>query len=142
MELPITTRVNGSWTVVQVGGEVDLSSAPQLEECLQTLIARDGQPRLIVDFRPTTFMDCTGLSVLVRVRKQVRVHGDGAVRLVITHPSILNVFRITGLHAVFPIYDSLAGALAVPADPPEFPAGQPRGEQMASHDGTAMVDAA
>jgi anti-sigma B factor antagonist len=57
------------------------------------------------------FLDSTGLGVLVGGLKRVRSH-NGTLRLVCTQEKILKVFRITGLTKVFPIFGSLAEALA------------------------------
>ena len=48
-------------TVVRLSGELDIASAPLLDECLQSL---DGQA-VTIDFAKLTFIDSSGLNVLV-----------------------------------------------------------------------------
>jgi anti-sigma B factor antagonist len=70
-----------------------------------------GNPRVIVDLRPVTFLDSTALSVLVAGLRQVRA-GGGDLRLVVDHPHINKMFRITGFDTVFSISTSMEEAMA------------------------------
>jgi anti-sigma B factor antagonist len=110
VDLSLSTRTEGDSTVVEVGGEIDVYTAPRLREQLVDLVA-DGKYHLIVDMERVDFLDSTGLGVLVGGLKRVRAH-DGSLRLVCTQERILKIFRITGLTKVFPISDSVAEAVA------------------------------
>lgn len=110
MDLTLSTRREGDRTVVVVGGEIDVYTAPKLREQLVELETA-GQHDLVIDLEQVEFLDSTGLGVLVGGLKRVRAH-DGSLRLVCTQERILKVFRITGLTKVFPIHDSVAEAVA------------------------------
>lgn len=110
MDLDIATSVIGGRTVVQVVGEIDVYTAPQLREQLDQEID-SGQYHLVVDLSGVTFMDSTGLGVLVGRLKQIRL-GDGSMRLVCAHDRVLKVFVITGLDKVFEIYPTVGEALS------------------------------
>src|SRR6202041_2518640 len=103
-------------TVVAVGGEIDVYSAPKLREKLISLV-ESGSYHLIIDMEAVEFLDSTGLGALVGGLKRGRAHG-GRVDLVCTQGRILRIFRITGLSRVFNIYDSVADAVAAHTDPP------------------------
>jgi anti-sigma B factor antagonist len=113
VDLSLSTRSEGGSqgdrTVVEVGGEIDVYTAPRLREQLVDLVA-DGKYHLIVDMERVDFLDSTGLGVLVGGLKRVRAH-DGSLRLVCTQERILKIFRITGLTKVFPIHSSVAEAV-------------------------------
>ncbi len=110
MDLSLTTRSEGDHTIVAVGGEIDVYTAPKLREQLIDLVSA-GQYHLIVNMESVEFLDSTGLGVLVGGLKRVRAH-DGSLRLVCTQERILKIFRITGLTKVFPIHSSEEEALA------------------------------
>jgi anti-sigma B factor antagonist len=110
VDLSLTTRTEGDRTIVSVGGEIDVYTAPKLREQLVDLV-NAGQYHLVVDMEDVEFLDSTGLGVLVGGLKRVRAH-DGSLRLVCTQERILKIFRITGLTKVFPIHDSVADAVA------------------------------
>jgi anti-sigma B factor antagonist len=110
VDLSLATRSEGDRTVVEVGGEIDVYTAPKLREQLITLV-QDGNYHLVVDMENVEFLDSTGLGVLVGGLKRVRAH-DGSLRLVCTQERILKIFRITGLTKVFPIHESVDEAVA------------------------------
>ena len=109
VEISLETRAVGDFTVVEVAGEIDVYTAPKLRECLVELV-NSGRHNLVVDMERVEFLDSTGLGVLVGGLKRVRAH-DGSLRLVCTQERILKIFRITGLTKVFPIHDSVPGAV-------------------------------
>ncbi|MDH6111460.1 anti-sigma B factor antagonist [Kitasatospora sp. MAP12-15] len=109
MDLSLSTRTVGDRTVVEVGGEIDVYTAPKLREQLVELV-NDGSYHLVVDMEGVDFLDSTGLGVLVGGLKRVRAH-EGSLRLVCTQERILKIFRITGLTKVFPIHSSVQDAV-------------------------------
>ena len=110
MELSVTTSRHDDVSVVVVEGEVDVQTAAQLRQALDQEIA-EGHVRLVVDLDEVTFLDSTGLGVLVGRLKLVR-NASGWRRIVCSSDRILRVFRITGLDKVFGIHPSLDEALA------------------------------
>ena len=110
VDLSLTTRTEGGRTVVEVGGEIDVYTAPKLRETLVSLVDA-GQYELVVDLERVEFLDSTGLGVLVGGLKRVRTH-DGSLSLVCTQERLLKIFRITGLTKVFPIHSSVEEAVA------------------------------
>ncbi len=109
MDLSLDNRTDGERMVVDVGGEIDVYTAPKLREQLVDLV-NAGRYHLIVDMEGVEFLDSTGLGVLVGGLKRVRAH-EGSLRLVCTQERILKIFRITGLTKVFPIHDTVSEAL-------------------------------
>jgi anti-sigma B factor antagonist len=109
MDLTLTTRTEGDRTVVSVGGEIDVYTAPQLREKVVELVAA-GDVDLVLDLSGVEFLDSTGLGVLVGALNRVRAQ-DGSLALVLTQERILKVFEITGLRKVFPIHATVAEAV-------------------------------
>jgi anti-sigma B factor antagonist len=109
VDLSIASRIEGDKTVVSVGGEIDVYTAPKLREQIVALV-EEGRYHLVIDMEEVEFLDSTGLGVLVGGLKRVRAH-DGSLRLVCTQERILKIFRITGLTKVFPIHGSVAEAV-------------------------------
>ena len=110
MDLSVSTSDHGALTIVHVGGEIDVYTAPLLRAALHTRGAA-GPTDLIVDLEEVTFMDSTGLGVLVGRLKLVRGQ-NGTLRIVSSQDRILKVFKITGLDKVFHIYNSIESASA------------------------------
>ena len=104
-----TNEVDGA-TIIAVGGEIDVYTAPKLRDKITELVSA-GVYDIIVDMEAVEFLDSTGLGVLVGGLKKVRAH-DGSLQLICTQDRLLKIFRITGLAKVFVIHDSADGALA------------------------------
>lgn len=104
-----TRRVDGAF-VVEVGGEVDVSTSPRLRDELVGLV-NGGATRLVVSLEGVEFIDSTGLGVLVGVLKRIR-NREGTLRLVCSQAGVMRVFTITGLEKVFEIFPTLDEALA------------------------------
>ena len=108
MELSLATRTVAGHTVLEVGGEVDVYTAPRLRERLIELV--DGGSRnVVVDLGGVDFLDSTGLGVLVGALKRLRAV-DGTFGLVCSKEALLKIFRITALDQVFPIFASVEAA--------------------------------
>ena len=72
--------------IVDVEGEIDISTAPRLRELLIDLVSNTSY-QLVVNFDKVGFLDSTGLGVLVGGLKRVRAH-DGSLDLVCTQQPI------------------------------------------------------
>jgi anti-anti-sigma factor len=80
---------------IALAGEFDLSSAPEVEDVLRE-IEQQRPALLVLDLRELTFMDSTGLRVMVSADARAR---DDSRRLAIVQgpEAVHRVFRITGL---------------------------------------------
>lgn len=96
--------------VIELGGEIDLYTAPEFKERMVELIEA-GKKAIIVDLAQATFIDSTTLGVLVGGVKRLKPAG-GSLVLVCTDENITKIFEITGLDRVFPIHPTRAEALA------------------------------
>ncbi len=101
--------VDAETHVIELGGEVDLYTAPEFKERLVQVI-EGGKKQLVVDLSKATFIDSTTLGVLVGGVKRLR-RGGGSLALVCTDQNITKIFEITGLDRVFPIHGSRDEAL-------------------------------
>ena len=110
MDLRLEVSERGGWSVLEVGGEIDVATAPRLREQLISLV-NDERYRIVVDLDAVDFIDSTGLGVLIGALKRVRTH-DGDLALVCSEARILKVFEITGLLSVFAVHPTVDEAVA------------------------------
>src|SRR3954468_16302939 len=113
MELSLATRTVDEHTVLEVGGEGDVYTAPRLRERLVELVDA-GARNVVVDLGRVDFLDSTGLGVLVGALKRLRA-ASGTFALVCAKEPLLKIFRITALDQVFPISPSVEAATSPPA---------------------------
>ena len=110
MDLQVQTRQEGSAAVIAAVGEVDVFTAPGLDAAIEAELEA-GHTQLVVDLTGVTFLDSTGLGVLVKGLKGAR-EAAGTLRLVVTSERIRKIFDITGLDASMPLFDTVDDAVA------------------------------
>ncbi|MFI0433395.1 MAG: STAS domain-containing protein [Candidatus Nanopelagicales bacterium] len=109
MDLELQTSRVADADVVSVAGELDALAAPQLDDYLAALVAE--QPTLLIlDLSAVTFLDSTGLGVVIKALKHVREHG-GEVAAVYTSPRVAKVFEITGIDQAMAVGESVEAVL-------------------------------
>ena len=105
MDLQLSTRPLDARALVSVGGEVDLDTASQLgEHALEAI--RDVSSHLVLDLSGVTFMDSTGLKVLLSIQRRVDL-AAGSLAVVGTTRSVRRILALTGLDQTFTLYDTL-----------------------------------
>ncbi len=105
VDLDIDECTRNDYTVIGVGGEIDVYTAPRLREKLDSVLDSE-IASLCVDLTDVNFLDSTGLGVLVGAMKRVNERG-GRLLVVCARPHILKVFEVTGLTSVFDIRASI-----------------------------------
>ena len=96
--------------VISLRGELDVSTVPALAEPLRKAIAA-GKTAVAIDLSELTFLDSTGLMVLLNGLRRVMRQG-GRLAIACTNPTVLRLFEITGTESTFTIVDSRDAALA------------------------------
>ena len=95
--------------VVRVSGEIDVDTGPQLRDHLLGLVAA-GEYDIVVDLSGVSFLDSSGLGVLVMVHKRIRTAG-GALRLAGCQPEVVSIFHLTALDRVIEMFPTVQDAL-------------------------------
>jgi len=88
----------GGEYLLSPAGDLDLAAVPRLEREMRDAIDRYRPETLIVDLSKVSFMDCSGIGILVRAQRGQRARGG---RLVVKNPGELvrRVLVITGMAA-------------------------------------------
>lgn len=107
-----THRV-GEVTVVELRGEIDVGSAEFVAGHLDAAVLWPPPLVVVLDLRHLEFIDCYGLSLLLRARRRVRGRG-GTLRMACDHPPTRRLLALTGLDGVFRPFSTLEAALADP----------------------------
>lgn len=101
--------------VIAVRGELDLHTAPQLEESVDAAL-ESNSPALAIDLSACEFIDSTGIALIVRAWRQLSEDSDGGsggrFALCGLSDQVQRLFQITGLESTIPMHDTLEEALA------------------------------
>lgn len=99
----VTVASADARTVVTALGELDLATAPTLEDALLPVL-RDGAA-VLLDLRSLEFMDSTGVRVLVAAHLAAQEHGGDLAVAVVPEGPIARVLEISGLDTVLQIVE-------------------------------------
>ncbi|MFD2420972.1 STAS domain-containing protein [Amycolatopsis pigmentata] len=94
--------------VLHVAGEIDLVTAPDLEEAIERAL-KERPKILVVDLSAVDFLASAGMSVLVAAHNQAGTATD--MRFVATGSATFRPMELTGLSQALDIYQSLSEAL-------------------------------
>lgn len=97
---------NGVLTLT-LEGELDLATAPQVREPLEAALD-GGATRIVVDMLGCTFIDSTGLGILLHGAK--RVADDGGMAMVCLDEQILRLLALTMIDRTIPVFESREAA--------------------------------
>jgi anti-sigma B factor antagonist len=101
--------------LLTIQGRVDAKTSPDLKQKLDSLF-QQGRHRIVLDLSNINHISSAGLRVLIDARKQARdwhltdLEG-GDIRLANLPPRIKEVFDLTGLTALFAIFDDTTAAV-------------------------------
>ncbi|MET9771355.1 STAS domain-containing protein [Streptomyces sp. NPDC006415] len=100
--LTLNTRTTPAGPVIELTGELDHHTAPEVRDALPALSLRPGQ-QLVLDLGALTFCDSTGITVLIAARNHT-LAAEASIVLVAVPDRVSRIFRIVGLEQVFPTY--------------------------------------
>ena len=93
-------------TVVRLEGELDLYTAPALHERLVRILEAK-PPAVVVDLSSTSYIDSSGLAVLLRASRAL----PQTLAIVTPRERVTRLFEVTGLAKSFSLHRTLPEAL-------------------------------
>lgn len=108
--MQITREDMGAATVFSLEGKLELQTSRALRDGLRPVLEASA-PRVVIDLAGVSFMDSSGLTVLIEAKRGVEHYG-GRLQLCGLSPHLRQLFRITGLVGSFEICATRAEALA------------------------------
>lgn len=101
MLLRVSSTTDQDAAVVVADGEIDLSSVNLLRDAVTTAVAA-GVRSLTIDLADVTYIDSSGLGMLVGAHKRMTATG-GSLTVRCGQQRVLRLFRLTGLDRVLTI---------------------------------------
>lgn len=111
LEFSVNTAAIGEDAfVVALSGEVDLHTAPALEQALEGVLALGGTS-VALDLADVSFVDSTTLAVLMRYHERFESRG-GQLIIVTADRRVLRTLEVTGLDRILTLERRLPEAVA------------------------------
>jgi anti-sigma B factor antagonist len=112
MLLRVDVEDRDDHALVALAGEIDAGTATEVEDAVSGALA-NRHTRVMLDLSHVTFIDSSGLGVLVSSHRKAESSG---ARLVVVHPSARTrqLMRLLGLDQLLFLYDSREQALSDP----------------------------
>ena len=101
--MTISVREFGAARIVDLEGEVDLGSSPNLRRALLDLLAKT--PKLVLNLGALRYIDSSGIATLIEILKNAQRLEKEFVLFGLS-PAVRDVFRLTHVNRIFRIFDT------------------------------------
>ncbi|WP_328333503.1 STAS domain-containing protein [Streptomyces sp. NBC_00455] len=108
--LTVAIRTTLAGPVIEISGELDHHTAPDVRGALTGLALNAGQ-QLVLDLGGLTFCDSTGLTVMIAARNRA-LAADATIVLAAVPASVSRTLSLVGLDQVFPAHPTAEAAEA------------------------------
>lgn len=108
VDFAIEAKSDSGCFILKVIGELDISTAPRLNDKLMELL-NSRRPDCIIDLSETNYLDSSAFHVLIKCHRQVLKQG-GKMALAGLQPSVERIFKIAHLTELFSIFDTVEDA--------------------------------
>jgi anti-sigma B factor antagonist len=110
VDVGLSTRPGRECTVVEVAGDLDMATAPQLRDGLQRILDA-GTHNVVVDLARVGFMDSSALGALIVMFKALRDRG-GRLCLATVQLPVRKLLAVTSVDRAIDVYDTVQAAEA------------------------------
>ncbi len=107
--MKVDTRKEKNAVIVSVKGRLDAVTAPEFEKNLSDLILQ-GEKNFLLNFGGLEYISSAGLRSILATAKKLK-EKEGKIFFVGLKGSVEEVFKISGFHSIFKIFDSEEAAL-------------------------------
>ncbi|WUS98502.1 STAS domain-containing protein [Streptomyces sp. NBC_00708] len=121
MTLKVSETERGGWTVLHIGGELDLLTSATVRQSVHDVVAV-GRHDVVLDLSGVRFCDSSGVGVLIALRRLMRSCG-GRLRLILPARGaeegshVNRVLAALGVRRLFEVYPDWDAAVDEDAEP-------------------------
>lgn len=96
--------------IAHMMGELDHHSAEEVRIKIDDELEKENLKKLILDFDNVTFMDSSGIGVVIGRYKKIK-EKNGAIGVVNVKGSVNRVFQLSGMFKIINCYDGIESAI-------------------------------
>jgi len=106
--MKIRTESQGDVHILELEGELDYHSSPELREKLNGLVAKQA-PKILINLKGVEYMDSSGIATFVEAFQKTKRY-QGRLILAELTATVRGVFEIAKLESIFEIAPTLEDA--------------------------------
>lgn len=115
LDLKVDVKYEQDVPVINLSGEVDVYTYPQLKSTL-TDVVNAGKKNMVINLDGVKYIDSTGLGVLASGATKL-AKDNGFINIICSRPQIIKIFEVAGLtQANFNIYEDEQTAVSAAVD--------------------------
>ncbi|MFE9498799.1 STAS domain-containing protein [Streptomyces collinus] len=107
-QLTVVTTTTDGIRVLALSGEIDYHTGDILRQALQ--VSGTPRPRIVADMRQVTFMDSSGINILINAHNTLSEAG-GWLRLAATSEPVMRTITLVGIDSFIDCRETLRQAL-------------------------------
>lgn len=107
--MAVQERVEADVLVLNIDGEIDINTSPDLRKCFDKLI-KEQKKKVLLNLNEVGYIDSSGLATLVEMLQRMKRFG-GLLRLASLSDKVKGLFEITKLDKLFGIFSNEEEAL-------------------------------
>jgi stage II sporulation protein AA (anti-sigma F factor antagonist) len=108
--LNVKISYKGSTLIASIVGDLDHHSAEYIREKIDSELIKATTKNLIIDFSKVTFMDSSGIGVIMGRYKNIQKL-NGKLSVANVSDQVMRIFEMSGLLKIIPAYDNIDVAL-------------------------------
>ena len=108
--MDLTAKVTGNILICRVQGELDHHTAEEFRDFIDRGLENNPVKHLVLDLTHLSFMDSSGIGVLIGRFKKVNFRG-GKVAVVNENKQVSRVFEVSGIYDIIKSYSSINKAV-------------------------------
>ena len=103
-------KMQGRTLLAAISGELDHHAAETLRFEIDRAVMRENAKNIILDFKSVTFMDSSGIGMIIGRYKNVQKQG-GRLFVADINANLQRIFELSGLKKIIPLFDTVETAL-------------------------------
>lgn len=96
----------GTTLIIGIAGELDHHTAEYVRQKIDNEIIKSTTRNIIFDFKKLSFMDSSGIGVIMGRYKNIRKL-DGRAAIVNVNDQVGRILEMSGILKIMPVYDSI-----------------------------------
>jgi len=103
-------RKKNKTIIIFISGEIDHHTAKELRKKTENIFSEMPVRNLVFDFKQVTFMDSSGIGMLIGRYKELQFMG-GRIAIAEANQKIREILLISGLKQILPLFNTLEEAI-------------------------------